>query len=70
MNGKYRLSFQGRLERPWAEGIKSLRQIHGQVVVATERALQRVLNNEGSLIPIPVRTVVDPRRLDQCRPRD
>jgi hypothetical protein len=70
MSGKYRLGFQGRLERQWAEGIKSLRRIHGQVVAATERTLQRVFNNDGWLIPIPVRTVVDRRRLDQCRPRD
>jgi hypothetical protein len=33
--------------------------------------LQRVFNsNEGSLIPVTVRTVVDRRRLDQCRSHD
>jgi hypothetical protein len=59
-----------RIERQWARRIKSLRQIHGQIAVATERTLQYVFNNNGSLIPVPVRTVVDRRRLDQSRPRD
>jgi hypothetical protein len=68
MSGKYPLSFLRRIERQWAERIKSLRQIHCQIVVATERTLQSAFNHEGSLIP--VRTVVDRRRLDRCRSRD
>jgi hypothetical protein len=67
MSAIYPLSFHRRFERQWAERIKSLRQIHGQIVVATEQRLHRVFNNEGSLIPIPVRTVVDRRRFDQSR---
>ena len=71
MNAIYSLSFHRRIERQWAERIKSLRQVRGQIVVATERTLQRVFNNnEGSLIPVTIRTVVDRRRLDQCRSRD
>jgi hypothetical protein len=64
MSGKYPLSFHRRIERK-----KSLRQIHSQIVVAVERTLQRVFKYDGSLIPIPVRTVVDRRRLDRCRLR-
>ena len=43
MSGKYPLSFLRRIERQWAERIPSLEQIHGQIVVAVKRKLQRVL---------------------------
>ena len=67
MSAKYPLSVHRRVERQWAERFKSL---SGRIVVATGRTLQRVFNNEGSLLPVPVRTVAERRRLDQCRPRD
>ena len=70
MSAKYPLSIYRRIERQWAERIKSLGQIRGQVVTATDRTLQRVFNYKSSLIPIPVRTVAERRRLDQYRPRD
>jgi len=35
------------------------------MAVATERTLQRMFNKDGSLIPVPVRTVVGRRRLNQ-----
>ena len=70
MSAVYPLSVHRRIERQWAERIKSARQLHGQIVVATERTLQRVFNNDGSLIPASVGTVVDRRRLDRSRPRD
>jgi hypothetical protein len=70
MNSKNPSSLVRRVERLWAERIKSPRQIHRQMVAAIERALQRVLNNEGALVPIPVRTVADRRRLDRPRSRD
>jgi hypothetical protein len=71
MNAIYLFSFRRRIERQWAERIKFLTQLRGQIVVATERTLQRVFNNnEGSLIPVTVRTVVDRRRPDQCRSHD
>ena len=66
----YLFSFLRRIERQWVERIRLLRQIRGQIVVATERALQRAFDNEGSLIPVTVRTVADRRRLDQCRSHD
>ena len=66
MSAVYPLSVHRRLERQWAERINLLRQIHGQIAIATERTSQRALNNDGSLIPAPVRTVVNRRRLDQC----
>jgi hypothetical protein len=66
----YPLNVHRRIERQWAERIRSARQLDGQIVVATEPTLQRVLNNDGSLIPAPVRTVVDRRRLDRSRPSD
>jgi hypothetical protein len=70
MSTIYPLSVHRRIERQWAERINSLRQIHGQIVVGTERTLQRVFNNDDSMIPVPVRAIVDRRQLDQCRPRD
>jgi hypothetical protein len=70
MSAIYPLSVHRRIERKWTERINSLRQIHGQNVVGTERTLQRVLNNDDSLIPVPVRAIVDRRQLDQSRPRD
>ena len=65
----YPLSFHCRIERRWAERIKSLRRIHSQIVVATELTLQRAFD-DGSMIPVPVRTVVDQRRRNQCRSND
>ena len=62
------LSFHRRIERQWAERIKSLRRMGGQVFVATKRTLQPAINRDGSLIPVSVRAVVDQRRRDQ--PRD
>ena len=70
MSAIYPLSVHRRIERQWAERINSLRQIHGQIVVGTERTLQRVFNNDGSLIRVPIRAVVDRRQLDQSRPHD
>jgi hypothetical protein len=70
MSAIYPLSVHRRIERQWVERINSLRQIHGQIVVGTERTLQRVFNNDGSLIPISVIAVVDRRQLDQFRPHD
>jgi hypothetical protein len=70
MSAIYPLSVHRRIERQWAERVNSLRQIHGQIVVGTERTLQRVFNNKGSLISIPVRAIVDRGQLDQSRPRD
>jgi hypothetical protein len=64
------LSFHRHIERQWAECINSLRWIHGQIVAAAELTLRRAFNNDGSLIPVPVRTVVDQRRRDQCRSHD
>ena len=67
MSAKYPLSGHRRVERQLAERFKSL---SGRIVVATERTLQRVFNNEGSLLPVPVRTVVNRRRIDQSQTRD
>jgi hypothetical protein len=69
MSAIYPLSIHRRIERQWAERIKSLRQIRSLVVTATEQALQRALN-DGSLIPVPVRRVVDSILLDRSQPRD
>jgi hypothetical protein len=65
MSAKYPL--HRRVERQWAERFKSL---SGRIAVATEQTLQRVLDNKGLLIPVPVRTVVGRRRIDQSKPRD
>jgi hypothetical protein len=63
MSAIYPLSVHRRIEQQWAERIKSLRQLHGQITVGTERTLQRVFKNDGSLIPVPIRAVVDRRQL-------
>jgi hypothetical protein len=65
MSAIYPLSVHRRIERQWAERIKSLRQIRGEID-ATGRTLQHVLNNEGSVILVPAGTIVG--RRDQLRP--
>ena len=70
MSPIYPLSVHRRIERQWAERIKSLRQIRGQIVVGTERTLQLLFLNDGSLIPVPIRAVVERRQLDQSEPHD
>ena len=70
MDAVYRLSFYHRIERQWAECIKWLRQMQGQFVDAVERTLQRIFNNDGLLIPVPIRTIVNRRRLERPQPRD
>ena len=70
MSAIYPLSAHRPIERQWAEGIKSLRQIRGQIVVGTERTLQLLFLNDGSLIPVPTRAVVERRQLDQSEPHD
>jgi hypothetical protein len=68
MSAVYPVSVYRRIEKAVSERIKSLRQIQGQFVAAAERALQPEFNNDGSLIPVQVRTVG--RRLDEFRRRD
>jgi len=70
MSAIYPLSIHRRIERQWAERINSLRQIRGQIVVGTKRTSQRLFNKDDSVIPVPVRAIVDRRQLDQSRPRD
>jgi hypothetical protein len=70
MSGKYPLSFLRRIERQRLGRIKTLRQVHGQIVVAIKRILQHLFDNNGPLIPVPVRTAVGRRRLDQRRSHD
>ena len=42
MSAIYPLNIHRRIERQWAERIKSPRQIRGQVVTGTKPTLQRV----------------------------
>ena len=65
MNAIYLFGFRRRIEQQWAERIKALSQIHSQFIVATTRTLQNVLNNDGSLIPVAVRTVQQ-RQIDRA----
>ena len=55
MSAVYPLNVHRRIERQWAERIKSLGQVRGQIVVAAGRTLQHLSNQRYSLIPIPVR---------------
>jgi len=70
MNPKYSSGFQRRIERRFVERIKSLGQIHGQILVAAKRTLQRAFNDGDSLIPVRARTVAYRRRFDRSRPHD
>jgi hypothetical protein len=70
MSAIYPLSIHRRIERQWAERINSLRQTRGQIVAETKRRSQRIINNDDSVIPVPVRAIADRRQLDQSRPRD
>jgi hypothetical protein len=67
MSAIFPLNFHRRIQRRWVGRIKSLRQLRGQIVVATERTVQRMFNKDGSLIPVPVRTAVDRRQPGQSR---
>jgi hypothetical protein len=70
MSPIYPLSVHRRIERQWAERIKSLRQTRGKLVLATERTVQRVFNNTGPPIPVHSRSVVQRQQLDRSQPRD
>jgi hypothetical protein len=69
MSAIYPLSVHQRIERQWAERIKSRRQIRDLVVTATERTLQRIYNGDP-LIPVPAGGTVDPTQLDRAQSRD
>jgi hypothetical protein len=49
---------------------KSVRRIYGQIVAAAGRTLQRLFDNHGQRIPIPVRAITGRRRLDRRPSRD
>jgi hypothetical protein len=70
MSAIYPLSVHHRIERQWAERIKSLGQIRGQTALGAKRTLQRLFTNEAPLIPVPARSVVHLPQLDWSRPRD
>ena len=63
------LKFRRHIERQSAEQIRSLRQIHRQIIVAAERALQRLFNDGRLLIPVPAK-VVSQQQFDRSRSRD
>jgi hypothetical protein len=62
MSAIYPLSVHRRIERQWDDRINSLTQIHGKIVVGTER--KGVFNNDNSLIPVPGERDGDQRQLD------
>jgi hypothetical protein len=68
MSATYALSVHRRIERHWAEGIKLLRQIRCQLALATERTLQIVFHNDGSLVLVPVKAVLDRRETRSVSP--
>jgi hypothetical protein len=61
MSAIYPLSIHRRIERQWAQRIDALKRTRGQIVAGTERAMQRVFNNDDA----PLSEIVDRRRLDQ-----
>ena len=56
MSALYPLSVHRRVERQWAERMKSLRQIRAGIVDVAERALQGAFNEP---IPVKIRTFGD-----------
>jgi hypothetical protein len=66
MSAIYPLSVHRRVERQWAQRIDSLRRS----LAGTEKALQRVFNNDGALVGVPESAVADRRHLDQPRSHD
>ena len=70
VSGRFPESFLRGIERQWAGSMKSLEQIRDQIVAAVERALPGAFNDKGSLVPIPVRTIVRKARLDRVRSHD
>ena len=62
MSGKYPMSLRHRTANRQVERIQSLKEMQDQIVVAIERTLQRIFNRYDTLIPIPVKAVVDRRR--------
>ena len=58
--------FHRRIETKWTERLQSLGE---RIAGAIERGLQRAFNQKGSLVPIPVRIPVDPRRSNRFQPR-
>jgi hypothetical protein len=61
MSGKYPLNFLRRV---------SAGRILSQIGAAIARTLSQAIDNEGSLVPIPVRAVAARRGYDLRRPRD
>jgi hypothetical protein len=51
------MKFRRRVERQWAEQVRSLMQIYDPFSIAPGRALQRLFDNDRVLIPAPVRVV-------------
>ena len=66
MSSRSPLSVPRRSERPFAERLKSL---GGRIIAAAARTLQGVFNDNGRLIPIPVRVAGRRQRLDRSQPQ-
>ena len=64
MSAIYPLSVHRRIERQWAERINSIRRTRGNIVAGTERALQRVFNNDGAPVADPAGADVDRREFE------
>ena len=59
MNDELPLRLHRHVKFGWAKSVTPLKQITGQVVLATERTLRRMFHRGGSLAPVSVRAVVD-----------
>jgi hypothetical protein len=65
MSAIYPLSVHRRVERQWAERMKSLKQIRAHIVDVAERTLQSAFDEP---IPVKIRMVADGPA--QSRPHD
>jgi len=54
----YPLSIHRRIERQWADRIKSFTEIRARIAYATKRTLHRAFNGDYTLIPIKIKAAV------------
>ena len=64
----YPLSIHRRIERQWAERVKSFTEICARIAYAIKRTLHRAFNGDDTLIPIKIKAAVE--RPHQYQRRD
>jgi hypothetical protein len=55
----YPLSIHRRIERQWAERVKSFTEIRARIAYAIKRTLHHAFNGDDTLIPIKIKAAVE-----------